>query len=204
MKISWRLLEDVLKTSWRCLEDVFATRLEDVWPRRLLKTKTKDVFQMSSRRLHQDECLLGRHSDGVFFFLKYIFLQFLHKTTTLWTEFGLKTVSCLVFQFVQFWKRFRCVFNNTGDFFGISLFLGYCNFKFLYNKVFIYQCLLLKVVSLQVLDKETFPYTQFGLKTVFICLSNLRNFETDLVPSCIKQETCNKLASFWGTVFSIF
>ena len=27
--------------------------------RRLLKTKTKDVFKTSSRRLHQDECLLG-------------------------------------------------------------------------------------------------------------------------------------------------
>ena len=27
--------------------------------RRLLKTKTKDVFRTSSRRLHQDECLLG-------------------------------------------------------------------------------------------------------------------------------------------------
>ena len=53
--LSWRRLENVLKTSWRCLEDVFARRLEDVlkmswrhlgktsW-RRLLKTKTKDVF----------------------------------------------------------------------------------------------------------------------------------------------------------------
>ena len=34
-----------MKTSWRCLEDVFI--------------KTKDVFKTSSRRLHQDECLLG-------------------------------------------------------------------------------------------------------------------------------------------------
>ena len=32
-----------MKTSWRCL----------------LKTKTKDVFKKFSRRLHQDECLLG-------------------------------------------------------------------------------------------------------------------------------------------------
>ena len=38
-----RLDEDVLKTSWRLLS----------------KTKTKDVFKTSSRRLHQDECLLG-------------------------------------------------------------------------------------------------------------------------------------------------
>ena len=80
-KRSWRRLEDVLKTflqdvlktSWRCLEDVFARRLEDVfWRRkakanifvlktswrRLLKTKTKDVFKTSSRLLRQDECLV--------------------------------------------------------------------------------------------------------------------------------------------------
>ena len=191
MKISWRLLEDVLKTSWRCLEDVFATRLEDVWPRHFWRLRRK-----TSSRCLQDVFIKTNICWGGIPMVLFFFLQFLHKTTTLCTEFGLKTVSCLVFQFMQFWKRFRCVFHNTGDFFGISLFLGYCNFKFLYNKVFIYQCLLLKVVSLQVLDKEAFPYTQFGLKTVFICLSNLRNFEIDLVPSCIKQEICNKLASF--------
>ena len=38
-----RLDQDILKTSWR-------------FP---LKTKTKDVFKSSSRRLHQDRCLLG-------------------------------------------------------------------------------------------------------------------------------------------------
>ena len=82
-KRCWRRLEDVLKTSWRRLEDIWPRRiywswprrLEDVlktssedvrlrrtyssWSRRLLKTKTKDVFKTSSRRLHQDECLLG-------------------------------------------------------------------------------------------------------------------------------------------------
>ena len=82
-KTSWRGLEDVLKTSWRHmakanilvltktswrrLEDVFWRRkakanifvlIKTSW-RRLLKTKTKDVFKTSSRRLHQDECLLG-------------------------------------------------------------------------------------------------------------------------------------------------
>ena len=72
LKTSWRYL---WKTSWRCLEDVFARRLKDVlktswrrledvlprriywvswiyssWSRRLLKTKTKDVFKTSSSR----------------------------------------------------------------------------------------------------------------------------------------------------------
>ena len=79
-------LEDVLKTSWRSLEDVWPRQkilvliktcrrhIQDVfwrdmtranvfvliktsW-RRLLKRKTKNVFNTSSRRLHQDECFL--------------------------------------------------------------------------------------------------------------------------------------------------
>ena len=86
-KTSWRRLEDVLKTSWRRIEDVRPRRIYWSWPRRLedvlktssedvrlrrrysswrrlLKTKTKDVFwrrrrKTSSRRLHQHECLLG-------------------------------------------------------------------------------------------------------------------------------------------------
>ena len=82
LKTSWRRLENILKTSWRrmdktnilvltktswrCLEDVFWRRMinKDIvvfiksW-RCLLKTKTKDVFKKCSRRLHQDECLLG-------------------------------------------------------------------------------------------------------------------------------------------------
>ena len=74
-KTSGRCLEDVLKMSWRCFWKTSWKRLEDIfwrwmikanifvlmktsW-RRLLKTKTKDVFNTSSRRLHQDECLLG-------------------------------------------------------------------------------------------------------------------------------------------------
>ena len=52
-------LEDVLKTYY---QDEYVRLDQDVlkmsW-RRLLKTKTKDVFKTSSRRLHQDECLLG-------------------------------------------------------------------------------------------------------------------------------------------------
>ena len=31
--------------------------------RRILKTKTKDVFKASSRRFHQDECLLGNKQE---------------------------------------------------------------------------------------------------------------------------------------------
>ena len=68
MKISWRRLEDVLKTSWRRLQDILMTflqdvlkkfwrRLENVLVRRLedvLKTSYRcleDVLQMSWRRL---------------------------------------------------------------------------------------------------------------------------------------------------------
>ena len=88
-KTSWRRLQDILKTflqdvwktSWRRFEDILARRLEDalktssedvygkyIWLdenvlktswRHPLKTKTKDVFKTSWRRLHQDECLLG-------------------------------------------------------------------------------------------------------------------------------------------------
>ena len=54
-KMSWRRLENVLKTS---SEDVRLRRRYSSW-RRLLKTKMKDIFKRSSRRLHQDECLLG-------------------------------------------------------------------------------------------------------------------------------------------------
>ena len=83
LKTFWRCLEDVLKTSWRRmikmnmlvliktswrhLEDVFLRRMSKAnifvliktsWSR-LLKTKMKDAFKTSPRRLHQDDCLLG-------------------------------------------------------------------------------------------------------------------------------------------------
>ena len=69
LKTSWKRLEDVLKTSWKRLEDVLKTYSQDEyigldqdvlktssedvrlrrtyssWSRRLLKTKTKDVFK---------------------------------------------------------------------------------------------------------------------------------------------------------------
>ena len=42
---------DLTKTSWRCLEDIF-------W-RRKAKANIFVLIKASSRRLHQDECLLG-------------------------------------------------------------------------------------------------------------------------------------------------
>ena len=86
LKKFWRRLQNVLKMSSRCLGDVFARSLEDVlktswrrlqdvfWRRKakanisvLIKTswrRLQDVFwrrrrKTSSRRPHQDECLLG-------------------------------------------------------------------------------------------------------------------------------------------------
>ena len=83
LKISWRRLENVLKTSWRHLKDIWPRQIYWSWPRRLedvfwrrkakanifvlIKTswrRLEDVFwkrrrKTSSRRLHQDKCLLG-------------------------------------------------------------------------------------------------------------------------------------------------
>ena len=66
-KTSWRRLEDVLKTSWKRLEDVLKTSSEDVrlrrtyssWSRRLEDVFWRQRRKTSSRRFHQDECLLG-------------------------------------------------------------------------------------------------------------------------------------------------
>ena len=83
-------LEDVLKTSRRHLEGVFKTswrRLEDAWKRswrrleNVLKT-TKGVLKTSSRRLHQDECLLGRASLHMLFFKIFLLGHYLD---TIWT-----------------------------------------------------------------------------------------------------------------------
>ena len=74
LKISWSRMTKVLtKTSWRRLEDIFWRYMTKMnifvlikissssssW-RCLLKTKIKDVFKTSSRRLHQDEYFLTR------------------------------------------------------------------------------------------------------------------------------------------------
>ena len=116
-----RRLEDVLKRYWRGLEgiwlrqkywsssrrleDVLKTYSEDVYTRanifvfiktswrRLLKTKTRDVFKTSSRGLHQDQCLLGCEFEVSFvcdliwtsflsYFSKKIFAAFVE--VTLW------------------------------------------------------------------------------------------------------------------------
>ena len=89
LKMSWRHLEDVLKTSWRRLEDVLKTYGQDkyigldqdvFWRRKakanifvLIKTswrRLEDIlwrrrWKMSSRRLHQDECLLGIYYNNI-------------------------------------------------------------------------------------------------------------------------------------------
>ena len=90
LKKSWKCLEDVLarrlenvlkvvfKTSWsRRIYWFWLRRLERLmteanlfvlmktsW-KRFLKTKTKDVFKTSSRRLHEDEYLLGYNNTSL-------------------------------------------------------------------------------------------------------------------------------------------
>ena len=60
LNTSWIRLENVLKTSWRGMDKTNILVLTRTSWRRLLKTKTKDIFfKTSSRRLHQDEWLLG-------------------------------------------------------------------------------------------------------------------------------------------------
>ena len=49
-KTFWRRLEDVLKTSWRHLEGLWPRRIYFSWLRRLLKTRTRDIFKTSSSR----------------------------------------------------------------------------------------------------------------------------------------------------------
>ena len=72
LKTSWRRLENVLKTSWRGMVNtnilvLIKTSTEGEWLRRIYSSwwrRLQDVFwrrrrKKSSRRLHQDECLLG-------------------------------------------------------------------------------------------------------------------------------------------------
>ena len=73
-KTSWRRLKDVLKTSWRRLEDIWPRQLyrswsrclQDIFWRRMSKANIFVLMKTSSRRLHQDKCLLGifRNSTG--------------------------------------------------------------------------------------------------------------------------------------------
>ena len=114
LKKFWRRLEDVFKTSWRCLEDVLKTswrhmaktnilvltktssedarlrrtysswrRLEDVFWRRRWKT--------SSRRLHQDECLLGLRGYNIQFTSKEFPRIWSHHTAS-WKDIGIQYV----------------------------------------------------------------------------------------------------------------
>ena len=89
LKTSWRRLENVLKKSWKRLEDVLKTYGQDEYIgldqdilktsseevrlrrtysswRGLLKTKTRDAFKTSSKRFHQDQCLLGCEFEVLF------------------------------------------------------------------------------------------------------------------------------------------
>ena len=77
-----RSLEDVLNTSWRrllktCDNGEYIRLDQDVlktsW-RRPLKMKTKGVFKMSSRRLHQNEFLLGRNKWTINKWMKLLYL----------------------------------------------------------------------------------------------------------------------------------
>ena len=61
LETSLRRLEDIRLRRWIFLE-VFVliqTSIEKTYSKYNIKTKTKDVFKMSSRRLHQGKCLLG-------------------------------------------------------------------------------------------------------------------------------------------------
>ena len=58
-KTSWRRLENVLKTSWQDVLKTSWRRLEDVFWRRKAKANIFVLIKTSSRRRHQDECLLG-------------------------------------------------------------------------------------------------------------------------------------------------
>ena len=75
LKMSWRYLEDVLKTfsqdvlktSWKRIEDVLKMYDQDEYigiNEDVLKTSSEDEDQ---RRLHQDECLLGLMQFNCFF-----------------------------------------------------------------------------------------------------------------------------------------
>ena len=98
------------------------------------------------------------------------FLAVRHKETILKTKVGLKTVSCLVLQFAQFWNSFYSVFYNTGDLYGIGLFLGYCVFKFFENRSMILALFAFRTSFLAVFaEKNDSLDILLGLKTVF-CL----------------------------------
>ena len=58
-KTSWRHLENVLKTSWRCMAKKHILVLTNTSRRRLLKTKTKDVFIKENVAGYYSICFLS-------------------------------------------------------------------------------------------------------------------------------------------------
>ena len=92
-KMSWRRLQNVLKTSWRCRKDVFARRLEDVlktsW-RRMAKMNIMVLIKTSSE--DEDE----RHLQDVFI-----------KTNFCWEESFWKSFSFSFFA-KCFDRNFKC------------------------------------------------------------------------------------------------
>ena len=110
LKTSWRRYS---KTSSRRLQDVWTRRIYWSWPRRLnnvLKTSSEDVWLIrlyssssrrledilktsfkdeDERRLHQDECLLGRDVTENTSFLRYArdVLKASHKRHLFWDVF---------------------------------------------------------------------------------------------------------------------
>ena len=114
LKRSWRRFEDVLKTSWKRLEDVLKTYSQDEYiglDQDVLKTSSEDVrlrrtysswrrledvfwrrrWKTSSRRLHQDECLLGLRGYNIQFTSKEFPRIWSHHTAS-WKDIGIQYV----------------------------------------------------------------------------------------------------------------
>ena len=79
LKMSWRHLENLWKMSWRRMtktnilvliktssEDVWVRRIYSSWSRRLENIFWRRRRKTSSRRLHQDECLMGNMSCSIY------------------------------------------------------------------------------------------------------------------------------------------
>ena len=120
LKTSSKRLEGVLKTSWRRLEDVSKTLLQDVlktsW-RHMTKTIILVLIKTSSRRLHQDECLLGIFSPETWFLclLWHLYLFSWGSNFLLWKDISInrahKYVSTSVLMHIEKTtrKHFSCL-----------------------------------------------------------------------------------------------
>ena len=127
LKRSWRCLEDALNLSWKRFEDVWKTYGQDeyigldqdvFWRhmtkanifvliktswRRLLKTKTKDVFKTSSWRLHQDECLMG------IIIIKYVWICLLRQES----EYASGNKYAKILNVTKFWRWQGSQYGNV-------------------------------------------------------------------------------------------